>query len=67
MKRPNYEVHTQRVFRGEAPPAGDGWEPFAAHISVEHDGIRESLGGGLEAYGEVIWWRRVVEDADGDS
>jgi hypothetical protein len=60
MKRPEYEVYTQRVYRGEGdPPVGEGWEPFAAHISVEHDGIRE-----LEAYGEVIWWRRIINDPE---
>jgi hypothetical protein len=55
-----YEVYTQMVFRGDPAPPGEGWEPFAAHISVEHNGLRESLGGGLEEYGEVVWWRRAV-------
>jgi hypothetical protein len=63
-KEARYEVYRQDVWDGDDPPhrrAGDlPWEPFAASISVEHDGMRESLGGGLRAQGETIWWRRPV-------
>ena len=56
--KPSWQVHRQDVFEGDQPP-GEGWEPFAAAATVEHEGIRESLGGGLGIVGEIIWWRKL--------
>ena len=28
---------------------------------LEHNGFRDSLGGGMETTGETIWWRRKME------
>ena len=52
-----YTVYRQDVWNGDPAPSGDWWEQFAASCVVQHDGMRESLGGGLECVGETIWWR----------
>lgn len=54
-----YQLYEQVCYEGDLPPEGDGWEPFGVIGSVEHDGFRESLGGGYE-YRAVVFWRRKV-------
>lgn len=59
-----YEIYEQKLFcpDDETPPdapPGEGWEPFAAYGTVEHNGLRSSLGGRLETFGVVVWRRRV--------
>ncbi len=53
-----YTVYRQDVWADEESP-GSGWEPFAASVSVVHNGLRDSLGGGIESVGETIWWRML--------
>jgi len=56
-----YETYRQDVWNDDEEPEGDDWEPFAATAVAEHNGIRESLGGGIEVFGEIVWWRRKIE------
>ena len=58
-----WEIYEQICYDGAfshedtQPPEGPGWEPFGVIGSVEHNGIRNSLGGGYE-HRAVIYWRR---------
>lgn len=62
MNRPlssavTWEVYEQHVYNDDEKP-GPGWEPFAAVGNIEHNGLRESLGGGYESR-HIIFWRRL--------
>lgn len=54
-----WEIYEQRLYENDEPP-GSGWEPFGVIGSVEHNGIKESLGGGYEHWA-VVYWRRLKE------
>ncbi len=58
----HWEIYRQDVFEEELPPEGKGWEPFSASALVAHNGMRESLGGGIKVEHEVVWWRREAPD-----
>jgi len=53
-----WEVYEQAVYEGDPPP-GPGWEPFGVVGAVEHNGLRESLGGGYEHRLVVVWRRKL--------
>jgi len=59
-----WEVYRQDVWEDVEEP-GPGWEPFAATVDLEHNGLRESLGGRCDLVGEVVWWRRRVWSEEG--
>ena len=49
-----WDVYEQRLWK-DSPPEGEGWTPIGCYGVVQHNGLRESLGGGYENYGVVVW------------
>ena len=55
-----WDVYRQDAF-DDAPPPGEGWEPFAATCKTGYNWDRQET-----AVGEVIWWRRRLEDGEAE-
>ncbi len=55
-----WAVYEQALYDDDLPPKGDDWQPIGCYGTVEHDGERESLGGGYVQRGVLVWVRQVL-------
>ena len=51
------EFYEQRLWTDDDEPPGPGWQVIGVYGSIEHNGLRDSLGGAHVALTVVVWMK----------